>query len=497
MIVWISLAIGLLIFQLISGTDLGYSFLVFAFFILTGLTVLALGGLTTLPGAGVTYLACQHVLISQIAKIFFWQPADSRLTEPITTMEMYIVGMAGFFCAALVARKIKFRRTLFEVPNDERRLFWLAVVVTTLSALRAVLVTKFGVNSSTGYAVEGGALGPLRVITFLDPLAVAASTAWILVRSNGRQSISPLGLIAMALPMLGGVLGAGRQGIATPPVMWLITCFAYGFRFRFVHVFSVIVGLYIVQFILFPYALVARATVRTGDVGKNISLATNLLCEVIAEPGKYSADDSEQDMDQDRRRYFYYGSPNATLDRYSLIDSADGIVGATLRDGTTGGTTFIPELSELLPRFLDPDKVGNIGNLLAHRAPGLVGKDDYTTGITLGFIVECFSDYGWYGAFAIPFALLLGSIISFSFMYRVDMRRNIIPVAFLLNWAWSFSEGSILTQLLTIVQGPIIVIVALFTLLFLVDQILKHVDRQPMRRVVLPTDMKQSQGTPN
>src|SRR5437016_676863 len=55
----------LLFLQLLSGTDPLYALLAFVFLLLTSLTIKAVGGLNTLMGLCVAFLAAQHVLISQ------------------------------------------------------------------------------------------------------------------------------------------------------------------------------------------------------------------------------------------------------------------------------------------------------------------------------------------------------------------------------------------------------------------------------------------------
>src|SRR5579859_7251488 len=86
-----------------SGTSVAFGFLIFLFVILSVLTINLLGGLATLSGICVAALALRIVLIPQVAKVAFWQPADSFLEVPVVTAGVLTLGMAGFLLAALMA----------------------------------------------------------------------------------------------------------------------------------------------------------------------------------------------------------------------------------------------------------------------------------------------------------------------------------------------------------------------------------------------------------
>ena len=83
-------ALLLLVLQLLSGTGPVYALLVFALLAVSYAAVSWAGGLETLFGIAIAYLLLQNVLISQIAKVYFWEAADSGLRQPVTTLGVYL-----------------------------------------------------------------------------------------------------------------------------------------------------------------------------------------------------------------------------------------------------------------------------------------------------------------------------------------------------------------------------------------------------------------------
>src|SRR5262245_9978532 len=86
-------ALALLVFQLVSGTLQLYAELIFLFIVLSGVTVNLLGGFKSLSGVVVAFLSLKFVIISQIVKVFLWEPGDSRLEVPLETASILLLGM--------------------------------------------------------------------------------------------------------------------------------------------------------------------------------------------------------------------------------------------------------------------------------------------------------------------------------------------------------------------------------------------------------------------
>lgn len=466
----------LLVLQLCCGTQPEFAGLVAVFALLTYLAVNACGGLATLTGFCIFYLAMQNVLVSQVAKVALWQPADNGLRVPLETMEVYVCVMTGIYLAAVVARKLgsQNRKALFLPETDPVRLMWLAVIFSALDLFQMGYIKTQNVYGNESYGA--GLIGVLQAASFVAPLAIASGTAYTIVSSRGRRSIGILNAVAIAGPLILGILGASRDGMIMAISMYFVTCYAFRFHFRFIHYAVLIVGMYVAQFILFPYALYARNFIRTSDTDKNTRMAISLLMDVINDPAKYQ---KLQDVTTGaKQKYVYYGVPMASLDRFSLIEVADGIVDATLRQGTTGMDSITGGLLLAIPHMFSPDKyVFSPGNELAHREPGLVGKRDHSTGITTGFACDSFSSYSWLGAVLIPFLLTLVLLPILRFIFVDRLWFNVYALSLFTSLPHLYSEDSIAAVIVFLLQVPLLMILVFGFARFLTSSAMRTRER--------------------
>ena len=441
-------ALLLLVLQLLSGTGAIYALLVFALLLTTYFAVRWAGGLQTLFGIAIFYLLLQNVLISQIAKVCYWEAADTRLRQPIITLGVYVVGMISISVGVRLANQFRLRgRPFFPPETKPQRLFWLGILCTTLSTVLTLALHTAGTAAQTGGAIQGGILGPLMQISLIGPLAVACGTAYIIKSSGGRHSFGWLNGIPMVVQSANGIVGAGREGIVNAVIIYVLTCIAFRYRFRPKHYILLVTAAYIANFILFPYALIARNTVRTGNFEENIKRSASMMADIIQDPFKYRKQVDEQTAKRSKNltQFDYYSHPSASLNRYTNISWVDAIVDATINHGTTGWETITPGFAASLPRFINPDKpYVQTGNVLAHREPGLMpDKHDVTTGISLCFFADAFSSFEWLGISVIP-GLAIFCIMG---LYRVLINDRIWGNVFLLSMLVQiivgFSEGTI------------------------------------------------------
>jgi hypothetical protein len=456
----------LFVLQLLSGTDPLFAAFILLFGILTIMTVNALGGLKTLMGFSVCLLSLQHVLISQIAKVMYWQPADVWLKQPYVTGEIYVLGMASMWVAAMIWQKsgLPQCKPIFASETNPSLLFWTALICMVMEAGRIGLLMKMGVDSKSGQIQTGGIVGPLRQLNFLGTLAIASGTASQIIASSGRKSLGWVSVAAMGLLIIGGILNAKRELMVMAISTYYFTLFAFNFKLRFPHIASVGVMAYVAQFILFPYALIGRDIVRKPRFEDNLRLAIQLLGDVAVDPVKYQKLEflKNTKVSTLHKRMLYYGHYSSTLDRFSVIIWCDALVDVTVKQGTSGMLTIQPGFDELLPRFIDPDKpTDNASNLLAHRLRGFVGDKNNFTGITLGFICDAFSSYGWLGVAIIPGLILFTLTAIYRLICDDRMVRNVLPLSLVFWFSYQFSENAISHAITTAFQGSVVMIVTL------------------------------------
>lgn len=477
-VLWLAAAIVLFALQILSGTLPLFALLVFAFSVLTYLAVIEAGGLRSLMGICVFVLALQNVLVSQAAKVFLWQPAEKPLIWPLETLGIYCLTMAGIALAGAASRKLGFQRRtpLLLTELNPQRLMWMAIITTAFAILQLIGSGSF--DNNTGAISTSGFHGFFSNLKFLPPLSVAAGTGYYILASKGRRSFGVVNAAAMLLPSVAGLIMATRHTTIEAFVIYFVTCWAFGFRFRPIHYGVFIAGWYVATFILFPYALYARDFVRTRNVEANIGRASSLLVDMVANPMKYQV---KMQPKGPRYRFLYYDGNRPTLERFAILVIADAIVDGTLRGGTTEMDTLTPAFAMIVPRILLPDKPYN-STTLARREPGIVGKHDTSTGVTTGFACDSFSCFGWPGALLLPFLTSFFLFSVYSLVFDTRLQQNVYALACLSQLTYVYSESTISILIITIFLGAILLAVILLVINWLVSLALLNVRRREETR---------------
>jgi hypothetical protein len=447
--------------QLAMGTIPAFTGLVIVYAILWATAVWAHGGVLTLLGACTALFGAQHVLVSQIAKVFLGQRPDIPLYHPVETMAINAVAMAGLLAAAMVLR-LPFFMKAKSILQPEMRLDQLRVMTLVFTVLMAVR-----------YIGAAGIGGPLRFLIqfdFLTPLAVACATAYTVLESKGKRLLSPWVIISAGLPLVSGIVFSQRKEAAYAFVILVLTAALFGFRFRTVHILAVGAVLAFFQIIIFPYALYARSEITGRTFGSNFSQATDMFMEVLQNPRKFQerAKDPPPPSNYAKQRLYYYGEASPTLDRLSLITTVDILVHSAKNEGHTGWKTISRGFEMVVPRALNPDKnpIGT-SNWLARRGTGLVGPTDFKTAITMGFVSEAFVAFGWTGVILIPFITCLAFFTVFRIAVHPAMKNNLWSCAFAISLPWVFSEGTLQQQVIQVIQnGPLIAVTGAIIVIF-------------------------------
>ncbi len=477
--------IGLFVAQILTGTSLEFASLVALFISLTSATIRVVGGLYNLFGLSVAILAMQQVVVACIAKAVFLSPADEPLQHPIATMTVFCVGMFGLLVAATVYQALGISRAkpLFAPVTDARTLYTIGWILTILALARFLYLARFGVFEGAGGGVLiGGLVGPIRTITFLPALAVAFSTAAVIVGSGGKRCVGWVNGFAMLGPVFFGIYGAIRADAASAIMTFAFTLWALKFKLHLKHYVVAAVTAYFFQGILFPYALYARGEgdVRVGTFEERVGKAAGALVDVAIDPQKYEVKATEQSplLPWDVQRLQYYEDPMPTLQRYSNIVYVDEIVDATIKRGHTGWTTTIAGFEFLIPRMFNRAKEAfGTSNWIARRGDGIVGGGDFYTQITLCFFVDAFLSFGMTGVFFVSIVIGFAFFTVYSLMFKGTLYQNVYTASLAFSATWVFSEGTIQAQMVNVIQNPIYMILIVLPIFILARTLTKpHVE---------------------
>jgi len=394
--IYIALALALMILQLATGTTLEFAELTFLATIFSVISINLAGGLRTVAGCCIAVVAWKVFLVSQVAKVFFGEPGQSNLEQPVLTMGVITVSMAAICLASLACVAFRPKRVVLRPVMDRDTLRKIAVIALMIGMGSFFAAQLLGVGEE-GAVHLGGLAGLLRRISACAPLAIVAGTAYTILASQGRRLLSPYNVIPFAIQFGIGVLFTSKQGLFDPFFYMAVTGVAFGFAWRRWHLLTGISIAFIAFFVLFPFGQVTRNYTRGANIRETFKKTADFFEQNLHNRNFFVnqyLEYREGVADDDGGRYF--DKPSGILERLALIKPADSLIAATLKQGTGGWETVNPGLANLLPRLILPRRYVDAPNILGFRA-GIIGEDNNGTDIAFGFAAHAFYAFGWIG----------------------------------------------------------------------------------------------------
>lgn len=379
-------AVVLFVIQQVQGTALYFSAGTLAFILLSALAFNICGGLTRPSGAYICFYALLVFIIGVCYKAVLWEPAESNLLDPHTTIAVYVAGMAGMLVAGLVSRRFVRRTGLLQTVLKEHQMYRAAVGCLIFSVAGPILIGMLG---SAG-ARLGTAFNQLNE---LGPLAILLGVMYEIRRSGGTRSVNTAVVIAIVYTfVVYGILGFSKQGLLFPLYCWLLPVCALRYRLSPLQVAGGIVWLLIVFEILVPFSQYGRRFVTDNPpTSVRIKVATTLLSDPVDLRKKYAQ--IEGDIGSGIR---YYNHPEGFWERLTFIAQDDALINVTDQTGHTFG--YLPVISSFInvvPRVFMPNKPAySFGNMYAHEIGGLP-EEDTTTGISFSPTSEAYHLGKW------------------------------------------------------------------------------------------------------
>ena len=243
----------------------------------------------------------------------------------------------------------------------------------------------------------------MQLDRFLE-MAIIVGTVHAIKQSGGRSGFSPTVAVALGVTTFAGALSFGKQGMFTPLLCWLVAASSMRLRIRPYQIGVGLVVLYVIFHFLVPYSQWGRTQIpENATFQDRMELSVALLADLNGVREQYLAgfedtgasDDSDTSME-------YYNEPQGFFDRLTMIGPDDALIDFSSR-GNYYGVGVIPAyFANWIPHFLWPDKPGLAsGNLFAHEIGGILGDEDYSTGISFTPSGEAFHLAGWAGVFVI------------------------------------------------------------------------------------------------
>jgi hypothetical protein len=381
-------AAGLFLVQQLEGTALYFSIGSVAFLLLAAFAFNAAGGLTRASGAYVFFYSLLVVVIGLGYKAFLGEPADSNLSDPHTTIEVYVGGMAAMLAAVVVSRRFARKTGLLQNVLDESQMYRSSIGCIVAGIGGGFLISILG---------ESGAKlnSAFTQLNELLPLAIIIGVIYEIRRSGGTRSVNlPVAMVAIYYFLVFGVIGFSKQGMLTPFYCWALPVCAMRFRLSMLQVGACLAGIFIIFQYLVPYSQYGR---RFVNADQSMAQRTAIAVRLLEHP-----EQTRHDFETDATAAVgYYNGSQGFWDRLQFIYVDDSLITITDQGKVFGLSPIWANFMNAIPHVFWPDKPAlNFGNLYAHEIGGLP-EDDTTTGIAFSPTSEAYHMKQWVGVLVV------------------------------------------------------------------------------------------------
>lgn len=378
----------LLVIQLYQGTALLFAICSFLFIVTATATFNLAGGFSRPSGSYVFFYSVLAVILGICWKAVIGERADSNLSQPNLTIEVYLGSIVAMLGAVAVSRRLTLKRPLLGNMVTDANMLNAAVgcMVTGILVYAAVLL---------GNMQSGSILSAVAQINRFIPMALILGTIYEIRRTGGRKSVNLPVLISAGALLFLGIFGYSKEGIFMPVACWLVAAGSQGYRLSKPQLAGLVFWLFFAVHYLVPYAQYGRNFVQPTFSG-NLQVVVSLLSDLDRVRDDYEKTNADYYEGHTQR---YYNTSQGFMDRLQMISVDDGLIDLTEQRGAIGPLPLIMGAENLVPHFLWPNKPAvNFGNFYAHEMGGL-SPDDTTTGISFSPSGEAYHIGRWVGVF--------------------------------------------------------------------------------------------------
>lgn len=371
----------LFVVQQLEGTALYFSAGCVAFILIAAIGFNVGGGLSRTAGAYIFFYSLLVVIVGVTYKAYLGEPGHSNLLAPKTDIEVYVAGISGMTIAAFLSKKLSRPTPLLKNVLPHRAMYRASVGCIV-----------FGCGGSAVIALLGQAglrlISAFTQLNFLIPLGIIIGVIYEIRESGGKRSLNMPVLIGGTYSfLLYGILNFSKQGMLTPILCWLLPVCALRYRLAILQVISICAGLFLIFYLLVPYAQYGRRFLVEGQTtADKIAISTRLLSDPAELRRNYELDPGAPS---------YYNTAQGFWDRLQFLSIDDPLVDFTNQGKTFGYAPLALVFANVVPHFIWPNKPNfNLGNTYSHEI-GRMNETDTTTGISFSPTAEAYHLGGW------------------------------------------------------------------------------------------------------
>lgn len=392
------------------------------------------GGFSTLSGIAFTALALRSFVISQFAKVLLRQPADSPMQDPTLTATVYLIFFGAVMLGAFVFRQIRFGLPRAKEPETDGQLRILYVIALALGTVGEMLVNlTYRPFSGTEYnSTHSAGIALMVLLSFALVLGVELR----LRKTGGRHTLGLPALLPSVLIVASAMINDTRQGFLEPILIYVLTCFCRGYRFRMKHYLMLALSLPVFVLIISPLELYTRGFLPGSDFQDRVVRTSQTAASAnwkqieVAENAVSNSDDYED----------YYMVPGTTvLSRLSRIRMDSNLI-ATCRTYHYGFAAVKQDLLLDIPRVLMKDKPQNDSGDFLGKVSGVSADFEGITEPAFTPISDAFGGFGFAGVVFVGLFLLPLTFSVYEGMFTIERPWGTIA---LVGIVMSIAEGGL------------------------------------------------------
>ncbi len=419
-----------------------------------GITYNMLGGISTISGILFSVFALRTIVISQFAKVLLFEAADKNLEAPELTISIYAAYYVSAMVGVFLFCRVRFRlpRPMETFTDGQRKVVYLVSLSVGAAATVAIEIysRSYGITEFNSTRSLGLAFAPL--LMFSQVIAVDKR----IHDSGGMHSMSMGALIPWAMATMFGLMDTVRTTTMAPTILYFLTCYFRGYRFKARHYLVVASGLVLFVGFLSPFLLFARGEVADQSISQRLSAAFRILAEHHS-PKELRDSVEVATASENGSREQYFSRPGTyLLSRLSLIRADSNVISACASGFHYGLAAVQIEIQRTIPSFLYKNKPRFEGaqDYIGH-VSGMSGEGEEVSYPAISAVSDSFGSFGWPGVILFPMICFPLSFIVWQSVF--DMSKPWGTVALVLG-SLMFGEMMVTRFVPFVLRLPLVII---------------------------------------
>jgi hypothetical protein len=424
-------ASALFVVQLFEGTELTFAVCCFACILVATAAFNIAGGLQRPAGAYIFFNAVLTLIVGVVVKAVLAEPAQSNLTSPQLTIEVYLFGLLAMLFGACVERQFRPRQSFIEkkLPLPDLRTVYIGATAIALFLKLIYAIAGLGIISFSF-------INTLYNADHFLPFALILGVMHTIRSSNGRRSVTPWLVFLFALSTGEGLLSFSKQALFGPAFCWVLSVAICRYRLKPVNILTLIIVVYVAYAYATPYSQYGRV-LKEESTESNIRVAGYLLTH-MDEVIKGNTEKSIAQHD----RLAYYNRPLGLLDRLEMLSPDDALITVTNQYWAFGYEPLKEAVENVIPHILWPGKpVPYFGNTYGHEV-GAITDSDMSTSISFGVSADAYHEGGLAGVLLVE-PLCMAAVFLVMSQFLGDVRGHPAVIIAVLVGAHAAPEGGI------------------------------------------------------